>query len=425
MLENLEQPIYMVNDSTGYRVSSWDRTGGNTDYLILLPGKSYTLAELTGPACIRHFYITMINPSRLVYRKFVLRIWWDGETEPSVEVPLGDFFCISNCVVRPVNSLMVIINPGSKEMFSHGLNTYFPMPFGKSAKVEIEYQVTGEGDESPVAFWYHINIERMPKLPVDTIGYFHAHFRRENLTKSIDPKRTNQTLWKGVNLTGDDNYVLLEARGKGQLVGIHLQIDNVAGGWYGEGDDMIFIDGETWPPSYPGTGTEEVFGGGACPNVEYSGAYNGFHLISNTNVSGKNAMYRWYVHDPIRFRKSIKMTIEHGHANNFENDYSSVAYWYQIEPHESFPVLPVVKERIPRFPDAFFGAEKKIAEINGWREKLIVKIGGNVTNQLLTTLRANADKAMWTERYQDALDTYSLLVNFLSKMMSRLDSENK
>jgi hypothetical protein len=121
----------------------------------------------------------------------------------------------------------------------------------------------------------------------------------------------------------------------------------------------------------------------------------------------------------------VKMTIEHGHANNFENDYSSVAYWYQIEPHAAFLTMQSVKDRIPRFPEAFFNAERKIAEINSWREKLAVKIGTNPANQMLTVLRADPDRAMWTERYQDALDGYSQLLNFLNAMMRNLESGQK
>lgn len=110
---------------------------------------------------------------------------------------------------------------------------------------------------------------------------------------------------------------------------------------------MIFIDGEEWPPSIHGTGTEEIFGGGACPNREYAGPYTGFHLISNPDWSGKNGMYRFFVTDPIRFQKSIRVTIEHGHNNDLANDYSSVAYWYQTEPHKTFPPFPPVEERLP------------------------------------------------------------------------------
>lgn len=125
-----------------------------------------------------------------------------------------------------------------------------------------------------------------------------------------------------------------------------LYVDNISGGWWGEGDDMVFIDGDTWPPSIHGTGTEEIFGGGACPAMEYNTDYCGFHLISNRDYSRHNSMYRFFVTDPIRFKKSIRYTIEHGHGNNFENDYSSVAYWYQQEPHVKSNILPV-NERMP------------------------------------------------------------------------------
>ena len=158
----------------------------------------------------------------------------------------------------------------------------------------------------------------------------------------------NQTIWDGLNETGQDNYVILDAEGKGHVVGLYLTCHNLAGGWWGEGDDMVFIDGEPWPPSYHGTGTEEVFGGGACPNQEYAGPYTGFLSIQEQGKAtwrGQNSMYRWFVHDPVRFQRSLRWTIEHGHANNFENDYSSVAYWYQTEPHKTFPVLPA--DRLP------------------------------------------------------------------------------
>ncbi len=348
MFSSFQRPLYMMGNTSSYRVSSWDKTGGNSDYLVLEPGESYTLAELDGPGCIKHFYCVMINPTRLVYRKLVLRMWWDGEKTPSVEVPLGDFFCISNCQVRYVNSLMVVVNPGDVNQYTHGINCYFPMPFARSARVELQYQTASKGNDAPIRFWYHLDIDCLAEMPWDDVGYFHAQWRREKLTKSIDGNFTNLTGWPGINLDGAENYVILEAKGRGQVVGLHLQVDNIAGGWYGEGDDMIFIDDDQWPPSYHGTGTEEIFGGGAGPNVEYSGPYTGFHLVSNPDFSGKNAMYRWYIHDPLRFQKSVRMTIEHGHANNFENDYSSVAYWYQLEPHAPFPTLLSLKERSPR-----------------------------------------------------------------------------
>ena len=163
------------------------------------------------------------------------------------------------------------------------------------------------------------------------------------------------------NTTGQDNYVILDAKQPGTFVGFFLTIDNIAGGWYGEGDDMIFVDGEGWPPSYPGTGTEEIFDAGCCPDEEFWGPYTGFYLIENLNGKwgGKNQMYRFYVNNPVRFQKSIRVTLEHGHANNFENDYTTTAFWYQKDPHALFPGLPVARARVPSWPEGVAAAISK------------------------------------------------------------------
>ena len=199
-------------------------------------------------------------------------------------------------------------------------------------------------------FWYHFEYERH----ADAV----AVFRTPGFTPSGGPAkptlvadRTSPrtcTLWDGNNLSEADNYHILEATGRGHLVGLHLQIENIGGGWYGEGDDMLFVDQAPgdWPPRYHGTGTEEIFGGGASPSTPYSGPYTGFHLVEAPDYSRRTAMYRWYLHDPVRFERSLRFSIEHGHANNFENDYASVAYWYQTEPHAAFPALPSAAERL-------------------------------------------------------------------------------
>jgi len=146
--------------------------------------------------------------------------------------------------------------------------------------------------------------------------------------------------------------VILDAKGRGNYVGCILQIDNLRGGWYGEGDDMIFIDGEKWPPSLHGTGTEEIFGGGACPNEAYFNPFCGYLQVEHPRTLGRNAMYRFYATDPIRFKESIRVTIEHGHANNLGEDYTSVAFWYQQEPHAPLDPLPPAEERCPRVPES-------------------------------------------------------------------------
>ncbi len=336
-----------VRSARTARASSWDRSGGNHDWVPVKPGQTVTLADVAAAGCIKHIYCTYIidkePPRRRFFRDLILRMYWDGEKTPSVECPIGDFFGVSNTVPRPVKSLDLVVNPGAYgSPGTAGLNCYFPMAFSKRARVEVTYD--SEGTTAPVGIWYHIDYETYATAPawMEHVGRFHAQFRRRRTEKD--------TKAKDVNKTGTENYVILEARGQGHLAGYMLGVDNVTGGWWGEGDDMVFVDGEKWPPSFHGTGTEEIFGGGACPSVEYSGPYTGFHLIENRNGEhwyGKNAMYRLFVRDPIRFQKSIRVTIEHGHANDMANDYSSVAYWYQTEPHAPFPPLPSSAERRP------------------------------------------------------------------------------
>jgi hypothetical protein len=166
-------------------------------------------------------------------------------------------------------------------------------------------------------------------------------------------KYLTEDLWKKSNLTGEGNYILLEAEGVGHYVGCNLNIDCFAqekNNWYGEGDDMIFTDGEEEPSIY-GTGTEDYFNTAFCPRDEFHSPYFGIHLNSGDEENpcrGKNSMYRFHIEDPIQFQKSIKVTIEHGHANKLMNDYSSTAYWYQLEPHKKFPEILPVEKRIPR-----------------------------------------------------------------------------
>jgi hypothetical protein len=148
-----------------------------------------------------------------------------------------------------------------------------------------------------------------------------------------------------VNVTGQGNYTILEAEGRGHYVGCVLNVHNLCEtnlwNWYGEGDDMIFIDGEEWPPSLHGTGTEDYFNTAWCPQKEYSAPYHGITLGGGDNWGGHVSLYRLHVEDPVTFERSIRVTIEHGHANKRSDDYSSVAYWYQVEPHRSFSILPV------------------------------------------------------------------------------------
>jgi hypothetical protein len=327
------------------RASSWDRSGGNRDWITVGPGEVVTLLEQDGPGCINHIYCTTVNDLH-GFRDGILRCYWDGEPTPSVEVPIGEFFGLVHGRVREFASALLAVNAGNGG--SHGLNSYFPMPFGSSARVTLENR------SSTALFrgnlWYHIDFETFDDpLPADVLR-LHAQYRQERPTTPVGDV-INTTHGRGLNLDGRENYVALDAQGAGQMVGLLLEIRNSAGGWYGEGDDMVFIDGEAWPPSLHGTGTEEVFGGGACPNVEYAGPYTGFHLVESPTFDGLIGMYRWYVADPIRFTRSLRWAIEHGHANNYGNEYASVAWWYQSEPHAPFPPLPSREAMLP-FVDA-------------------------------------------------------------------------
>ncbi len=256
--------------------------------------------------------------------------------------------------------------PGDARATEWGADLYLPMPFAMAARIDLRYDIIPGHPSDPVTLWYHIELERQVRPLRPNIGRFHAQWRRENPTVVTGTMPLNVTQWDGTNTSGCDNFVAVEAEGQGQMVGLHLQIDNIAGGWYGEGDDMVFVDGrpgDQWPPTYHGAGTEEIFGGGACPNRAYSGPYTGFHLVENSSFAGKHAMYRWFLADPIRFSRSLVWTVEHGHANNYENDYTSVAYWYQAEPHAPFPHLPGPAARLPRFPDAMIRADAARAQL--------------------------------------------------------------
>ena len=368
-----DDPARIREHVHSYRVSSWDRSGRNHDWVDLYPGKRITLLDETGPGRITHIYWTTVFATLFHYRQLVLRAWWDGEDTPSIECPLGDLFCVPHCTPVPLRSLAATINPGTRALLSWGHNLYWPMPFASSARLELSYEAIPGHPEVSIGLWYHIDLERYEQpLPKD-VGTFHAQWRRENPTEVSADVPRDASLGDDANLDGGENYVALEAEGRGQMVGLHLQVDNIAGGWYGEGDDMVFVDGapgQQWPPTYHGTGSEEIFGGGACPAEAYAGPYTGFHLVENPDFSGKNAMYRWFLADPIRFRKSLVWTIEHGHANNFCNDYTSVAYWYQIEPHAAYPPLLDVAARLPRVPDVVFRAHDAQAELRSSLDRL-------------------------------------------------------
>ena len=315
----------VLRDYRALRSSSYDRAGGNNDFITIPARQTAIIADLTGPGCIRHIWITLRNRDRYHLRKVVLRIYWDSETTPSVEVPFGDFFGMGHAVAHHFTSIPLTTT------CDRGFNSYFPMPFNSKARIEIENPC----EIKIPAFYYHIDYE-VYNHPQENVGYFHAQWHREAPCQRMPAE---------INLDGKENYVILEAGGRGHFVGCCLFVHALEGGWWGEGDDMIFVDNDTWPPSLHGTGTEDFFGSAWGFNREFAGPYHGLPLKDDEH--NKYCAYRFFIEEAIPFQKSIRVSIEHGNANDRGDDYSSVAYWYQTEPHMEFPILPDLVGRLP------------------------------------------------------------------------------
>jgi len=354
--------LFVIRDTKTIRISSWDRSGGNADYVKIAPGETKTIADIQGTGIIRRFYMAPYAGDRMRGRKVILRMYWDGQKDPCVEVPLGDFFGSGLGTLRHFHSAAMDVNPGFDGFDFDGMVSYLPMPFAKGARITVE----NDGGIKDYILYYHIEYEQLHEgqLPPNS-GRFHAQWHQVLRTPVKAGLEKNKQEGGGANLTGDDNYVVLDATGRGTYVGLFLTVDNLPGGWYGEGDDMIFIDGAKWPPTYAGTGHEEIFNAGACPDKEFSGLYTGFYLIEDLHTPwrGKNQMYHFYLNEPVEFQKSIRVTIEHGHDNNFENSYTSTAFWYQIEPHKAFSPMMAPKDRLPLWPEGVAAALDKETEL--------------------------------------------------------------
>ena len=338
-VENLSR----LRDYEPQRSSSYDRSGGNGDYRNLKAGGDLVLFQETGPAEIRHIWITMTSQEAYHLKKVVLRMYWDGEISPSVEAPIGDFFGLGLGTYTVYHSALLAVAPDK------ALNAYFPMPFRRSGKITV----TNEGEEDITDFYWNIDWVKLPAVSPDT-AYFHAQYRQctpckgwlhGNFYSNRFKEARKDPRW--FNVSGDGNYTFLDARGDGQFIGVTLSVfENQWGGW-NEGDDMIWIDGEPQPRIH-GTGGEDYFNGAWGFSTLYS-----FPLIGLTEFHGwepgaRFSLYRWHLEGPLRFHKSIRATIEDGHANLRSDNFFSVAYWYQKEPHGPVPPLPPASLRIPK-----------------------------------------------------------------------------
>ena len=324
------------------RISSYNRRGTNNDNVIVNERMKFELCNIISSGIIKHIWVTIGTKDSDPYylRKILVRMWWDNENNPSIECPIGDFFGIGHAQSVNFWSLPLSMSPRDGK----GFNSFWPMPFSKSAKIEIENEC-----DTPLIFFYYIDYEEYPELDSD-LGRFHVIWNRENPCKGNDYSLKKPQRWFKRNKSHEDDYVVLEAKGEGHFVGCHLDIHNLyeieEENWPGEGDDYIEIDdGES---ILYGTGTEDYFCTAWGPTKFYCSPYFGITMPGGKNWSGKISYYRYHIEDPIYFHKNIKVKIEHGHANQRSDDWSSTAYWYQKEPHKEFKQILPVEERLPR-----------------------------------------------------------------------------
>ncbi len=292
---------------------------------IRIPGYATAeLADIAGSGMIRHIWLT-VDPR--FWRSLIFRCYWDDETTPSVEVPLGDFFCNGWCVRSNVSSLMIAVNPAG------GFNSYFPMPFRQRARISVENLSKDQID----GFYYQIDytLEDIS----DDAGYLHAQWRRSNPL----PYKQVHTLLEGV-------------RGRGHYVGTYLAWGVNNNNWWGEGEIKFYLDGDQDFPTICGTGTEDYFGGAwnfEHPAGEYgvfSTPFLGLPQVIKPDGLYKSqqrfGLYRWHIPDPIHFHQDLRVTIQglgwrsEGRFLPLQDDISSTAFWYQAEPHAPFPQLP-------------------------------------------------------------------------------------
>ncbi|MEO8962856.1 MAG: glycoside hydrolase family 172 protein [Ginsengibacter sp.] len=321
----------MATEGTGKSASRDLGQGWKVSPSVVIKSHTiFTVAEIDGPGSIQHIWMTPTGN----WRNSILRFYWDGETNPSVEAPVGDFFCMGWGEYAPLQSLAVCVNPGS------AFNCYWPMPFRKKCRITME-----NIDDKDMVLYYQVDYI-LTEVPSDA-AYFHAQFRR-----------VNPLPYKGV-------YTLVDnIKGRGQYVGTYMAWGVHNNGWWGEGEIKFYIDGDTKYPTINGTGTEDYFCGSydfdtrkknaagveEVNYTEFCTPYAGLHQVirgdGHYKVSQRFGLYRWHITDPIRFEKDLKVTIQAlgwrsgGRYLSLRDDIASTVFWYQAEPHNAFPALP-------------------------------------------------------------------------------------
>jgi len=404
--ENQDLGLATIKTGRSKAVSSHAPAFSNADRLqYIKPGETAELANIKGPAVINHIWLTFnearpnwleaggsANPAEIV-----LRIYWDEATEPAVESPLGDFFAAGFGIRNEIISIPVIVEGGD------GYNCYWTMPFHKSARITA----TNEGDKNVRSFYYQIDYSEVGKLPRNT-AYFCAQYRQEYPEK-----------------TGDD-YLILDAEGKGHYIGTVMSVRSRSPYWFGEGDAKFYIDGEE-EPSIWGTGTEDYFlcawGFNKSMTPFFGCPYKS--MDSEEDLGVKFTMYRWHINDPVRFNESLKFKIEHngwisadetetgkvdGHVER-EDDMATVAFWYQIGQPKRFTSLPPYPERILPNLDIVFEGKGMMKTLRHSPGEVALQRGYDWTGDGQILFKPSGSKA-WLESdiYIDKEESRGLII---------------
>lgn len=340
----MQTDLSAISTARTGRASSWDVTGRNSDAWTIPAGETRVLADIKGPGFITHIWMTQRNH----YRDCLLKITWDNAAHPSVVVPLGDFFGLGHGIVNTYQSQLFTASTRWNNQFEMGcaLNCYAPMPFRERALLEL----VNESSEDHRQYFY-VDYEVVDEVPADR-GYFHAEFRRTNpfggWGHEIRVNTPHANIVNKERQAWEDNYVILATQGRGHYIGCTLSVTNFQGSWWGEGDDMIWVDGYKWPPDLHGSGSEDYL------NQAWGMQRNAFlrngSSIFEEDTHGYQTSYVFHLENPVRFQKEVKVTIEHGHGNHLANEMASVAYWYAATPTKPLDP-PSVGQRQPVLRD--------------------------------------------------------------------------
>lgn len=316
----------------------------NDDSKRPIPGETTVLADLKGPGVVSHIWMTIADTEYAWPRLLRLRVYYDGSEIPSVDAPIGDFFAVGNGAEAEVESLMVRNSSAGRAR-----NCYWPMPFRKSCRITV----TNEGRHRVTMLYFHVDWSKVPSLPAHT-PYFHARYR-QSLPAPAD----------------GSNYEFLNVKGRGHYVGTVLSVIQAEAGWFGEGDDYFWVDGQR--PSIEGTGSEDYFNDAWGLHVN-TGPHYGVTVADGTGLGSRMTAYRWHLLDPIPFTKSLKAEIEHkGWTYNADGTVksvfgertdlmSSVAFWYQEGIAKDQPPVPYGSARLPQGNALQIEVEKSLAD---------------------------------------------------------------